>query len=153
MPAAISPTAASRCWRRASAFELLEVSHVLKCEQQPRIAARRLQLRGRQSKVDLPSVSRSIGRLDAEPPPRLRASAKIRSHVGRQPQDILDSTTDDRRRDVPGNRFSRPVERQNAPLAIGRGKAAGQAIDDVLTERLQVGDLARGAFEMRAGSL
>ena len=89
----------------------------------------------------------------SKPPARFRACAQVRSYIGRQLQHVLDSTADDRRRDVAGNRLGRAIERQDATLTIRRGKAAREAVDDVLAERLQVGDLTRGALEMRAGSL
>ena len=39
------------------------------------------------------------------------------------------------------------------PCAIGRREPAREAVDDVLVERLQVGDLARRPLEPRAGAL
>ena len=50
-----------------------------------------------------------------------------------------------------GDRLGGAVERQDALRRVGRRQAARQAVDDVLVERLQVGDLGRRLLEPRAG--
>ena len=52
-----------------------------------------------------------------------------------------------------GDGFGGAVERQDAPLTIGRRESAREAVDHVLVERLKVRDLARRAFEARARAL
>src|ERR671936_66461 len=42
------------------------------------------------------------------------------------------------------------VERQDPLRDVGGGEAARQAVDDVLVESLQVGDLGRGLYEALA---
>ena len=65
-------------------------------------------------------------------------------HVG-------DRTADHRLERQAGDRFGGVIERQDALRGIGRQQTARQAVDDVLVQRLQIGDLRRGALEPRAG--
>src|SRR5207247_1885383 len=48
--------------------------------------------------------------------------------------------------------FRRAVEREQPPGRVGRREAARQAVDHVLAERLEVGQLRRRFFELRARS-
>ena len=72
-------------------------------------------------------------------------------HRRRQLQHVVDRPADGRAERQAGDRLRRAVEGEDALAGIGGRQAARQAVDDVLVERLQVGDLARGLLEPRAG--
>ena len=78
MPAAISPTAASRCWIARVALELLDVGDVLEREEKPGAAARRLEVRRAQADLDLAAaVGRAVAELVA--PRALRRAGRSES--------------------------------------------------------------------------
>ena len=153
MPAAISPTAASRCLQPRIALEFLDVGDILKREQQARIAARCLKRRGREPELDLPAVARAVGRLDAAAPRRIGKMRQLVGHVRRQLQHLFEAPADHRERGMAGNRLGGAIERQDPALTVGRRQTARQTVDDVLVERLQVGNLARRALESGARAL
>ena len=153
MPAAISPTAASRCCMRASRSSLLMSVTSWNVNEVAGAAARRLAgaSRSGRSRSSRPSAGR-IRELDAPRAGAARAVVRARrrsaggscstSPIGRP-------TTDAARTPVIAS-----AARLNVRIrcrAIGRRQAARQAVDDVLVERLQVGDLGRRLLEPRAG--
>ena len=71
-------------------------------------------------------------------------------HRRRQLQHVGDAAADRGVARHAGDRFGAAVERQNPQRLVGGGEAARQAVDDVLVQRLQVGDLGRRLFELGA---
>ena len=69
----------------------------------------------------------------------------------RQLQHVADRPADRRPERHAGDRLGGAIERQDPLRRIGRGQPARQAVDDVLIERLQVGDLRRRLLEPGAG--
>ena len=79
-----------------------------------------------------------------------RLPFKAGEELGRQLQHFADRTAHGGLERHAGDRFRGAIERQNALVGIGGRQAARQAVDDVLVERLQVGDLGRGLLELHA---
>ena len=153
MPAAISPTAASRCCIARVALELLDVGHVLEGDEKPGAAAGRLEMGRAQADVDLAaSVAGPVAELEAARRRRRsgRRSSASTSGGGSCSTSAIGRPTTDVERQA-GDRLGRVVEGEDALRRIGGGQAARQAVDDVLVERLQVGDLGRRLLEPRAG--
>src|SRR5688572_30190607 len=72
---------------------------------------------------------------------------ELAGHVRRQFEHVFEPAPDHRERGMTGDRLGGTIEREYSSLPIGCCQAARQAVDDVLVERLEVGDLARRAFE------
>ena len=127
---------------------------VLEREQEPGAAARRLEVRRAQADVDLaaPSAGAVAGTRGARALAAVRPWSKRIASAGAAAAARRRSAG--RRRDAErqaGDRLGGAVERQDALRRIGRRQAARQAVDDVLVERLQVGDLGRRLLEPGAG--
>ena len=69
----------------------------------------------------------------------------------RQLQHVADRTPDGRPKRDAGNELRCAVEREHALLRIGGRQPARQAVDDVLVQRLQAGNLGRRLLEAGAG--
>ena len=145
MPAAISPTAASRCCTRASrsCFRSSVTSwNVNRKPVSPRgvISGALLSPSSiwRPSPAVKPNSHAAAAAARSSRAPnrsceRRAAAAARRRSAGRRPRDAA----------IAGDRLGGAVERQHPPVDVGRRQAARQAVDDVLAERLQVGELIR----------
>ena len=152
IPAAISPTAASRCWTRASRSALARFGDVTEREQKAVLAAWRPQDRGADPQLNLPAVRTRERELDA----RQRLAALVRRRTSRRRRGGSCSTVaagwpTAAAAPIAGDRLGGAVERHDAARCVGRRQAAGQAVDHVLAERLQVGELIGGLLQPRVG--
>ena len=142
MPAAISPTAASRCCIARFAVLLLQLRDVLEREQEPALAARRDQRRAGHAELDLAArrgagsrySSRCCAARGAPAANRpCSAAGSCSTSSALEPHAVVHRHA--------GDRFGGAVEREQPPLHVAGRQAARQAVDDVLVERLQVGEL------------
>ena len=137
------------------ALELLDVGDVLEREQQARRAARRLAgCVAVRPDLDLRGRRQCDSGLSTRRPRRVRAllvSSTARCGGSCSTSAIGRPTTDSD--GMPVIASAARLNVRIAALSIGRRQAARQAVDDVLVERLQVGDLVRRVLEPRAGAL
>ena len=135
------------------ALELLDVGHVLERHEKPGAPAGRLEMRRAQADVDLASpIGRSVAELEAAGPARRSAPhrAAATSGAGNCSTSATGRPTARLERQA-GDGFGGAVEGQDPLQPIGGRQAARQAVDDVLIERLEIGDLGRGLLEPRPG--
>ena len=135
------------------ALELLDLGEVLERDEESRAAAGRLQSASRSGRCRSPRGRRPSGsgiRRVSRPLRSQPAFERLDERL-RKLQDFADRATDDRIGRQTGNRLGRVVERQDALRRVGGGQPARQAVDDVLVERLQVGDLGGRLLEPGPG--
>ena len=149
MPAAISPTAASRCCTRASRSCFFSSVTSWKVNRNP------LAPRGVISGALLMPIS--IWRPSARVKPysgaaagRLRPDGRTAAGTARQLQHRQRRAAHGAGRGSAGDRLRRAVERQDPALHVAGRQAARQAVDDVLAERLQIGELRRRCLQLCA---
>ena len=134
------------------AFELLDVGDVLEREEVARRARRASRRYAMLRPISMCWPARMSWRFH---PPR-RGRRRVRATSAPTASSGMLSTSaigrpDHRRGRAAGDVLGRAVERQNPAGVVGGRQPARQAVDDVLIERLQIGDLARRLFEPRAG--
>ena len=157
MPAAISPTAASRCCSRASRSSFLMSVTSWNVNRKPARPPGVWRCVARQADVDLARPSgRSVPELEraGAPPSAARESSSSRDSARGQLQDLRDAAG--RRPTATAVPVMVSAARLNVRMRrcrVGRREPARQAVDDVLVERLQVGDLGRRLLEPRARAL
>ena len=150
MPAAISPTAASRCCTRASRSSLRDSVTSWNVSMKP--VSPRGVISGavlKPSSICRPSRAREAvldaRQLAAAPPPARTVRRAPPAAAARPPRRCPIAC----RAGQSGDRLGGTVEGQHLPVDVGRRQAARQAVDDVLAERLEVRELARRPLQLR----
>ena len=131
------------------ALELLDAGDVLEGEEQPGAAARRLEVRRRKADLELAAVAGAVAELMT--PRALHPQVRLNRfhHRTGQLQHLVDRPADRAAKRHAGDRLGAAVEGADAQRRVGRDQAARQAVDDVLVQRLQIGDLGRRLLEAR----
>ena len=150
MPAAISPTAASRCCKRALRSSRLRSVTSLECVEIPISTVGKGNHRHHQADVQEAAITRPVFGIDPQAA-GLDKRGQLRPDAGRQLQDFTGVMADRLLRRNAGDRGRRAIEGQHPAFGVRRHQAAQKAVNNVLVERAQVPYFVRGIHEARIG--
>src|SRR4029453_11649721 len=126
-------------------LQLLDLRHVLKAEQKASPATWRLEMGRAETQLDLaPSIPSPEMKLPPAPGCFLRpVVVESACNLRRQLEHLSDGPPERSRRRDAGDAFRRTIEGQDALLWVRGDESTWEAGDDVLIQRLQIGDLGR----------
>ena len=134
-------------------LEPSDLGHVLKRQEVAGRAIGRHQVRGAQANLAAASVGGAIGVVGALALGAAQFGIEQLGKLGRDLQDLGGAPSDRAMRRQGRDLLGRPVQADDASGAVGGDEAARQAFDDVLVERLQVGQRRGGHRQTVVGAL
>ena len=136
--------------RRGLTLQPPGLGDVLEHEQEPGLTTRYDEPPGAQPDLNLAAARR--GEPQVRPAGVLRHRFERRFEHRWQLEQLENSPAQNVGHPTPGDVLRRAVEGQHTPVPVRGRQTTGQALDDVLVERLEVGDLARRSSQTGVGA-